>query len=182
MQNSFLNKRHKHLWTFNVRHIFPLRVSFSSYHKKTCQDSSDTQCQWNRLRFYASWFPELLRCIWCSSKSPQPEMRCVLPPNFLSRYSARRFPHIPTSLFKTITIHSQLFLMDQHKTSRLLSLAHFLKKSTQHLTLLTQRQSNVYLNDGKKFRAMEWSMVFVSVPLFNGLWFWKVNHCHWVNG
>ena len=131
VENFFLNNRHKHFLTFNVRHIFPPRVSFSSYITKCLakivqiHNVMGTGSDFTLPDFRSSWdaFDAVL--------SPH-SLRCVAysPPNFLSRYSARRFPHIPTSLFKTITIHLQPLLMDQHKTSRLVSLSHLLKRST----------------------------------------------------
>ena len=182
MENFFLNKRHKHFLTFNVRHIFPPRVSFSSYITKCLakivqiHNVSGTGSDFTLPDFRSSWdafdavpCPHSLRCV---AYSPPTSYLDTQPAGFHIFQQAYSRPFI--------TIHLQLL---SWINTRQVDWFHFhISWRDQHSTLPTQIQMKIYLNDGKNFRAMEWSKVFVTVPLLlNGLWFWKVNHCHWMN-
>ena len=75
-EHFFLNKGHKHFLTFNVRHIFPPRVSFSSFITKCLakivqiHNVSGTGSDFTLPDFRSSWdafdavpSPHSLRCV-----------------------------------------------------------------------------------------------------------------------
>ena len=91
----FFNKRHKHFLTFNVWHIFPLRVSFSSFITKCLakivqiHNVSGTGSDFTLPDFRSSWdaldavlSPHSLRCV---AYSPQLLISILSPP--VSKYS-----------------------------------------------------------------------------------------------
>ena len=110
----------------------------------------DFRSSWDA--FDAVLSPHSLRCV---AYSPPTSYLDTQPAGFHIFQQAYSRPFI--------TIHLQLLPMDQHKT-RQVDWFHFhISWRYQHSTLPTQRQLKIYLNDGKNFRAMEWSKVFVSV-------------------
>ena len=94
-EHFFLNKGHKHFLTFNVRHIFPPRVSFSSFITKCLakivqiHNVSGTGSDFTLPDFRSSWdaldavlSPHSLRCV---AYSPQLLISILSPP--VSTYS-----------------------------------------------------------------------------------------------